>query len=183
MASEMKYNIQQRIFLYDSYVKYSSYKKCARKFGQKYPGFIVPSKSTIYRIVQKVRRTGTVLNKPRRRARHVLTEEMLDNIGAQLEANPNISTRNIAHQFGVGQGTAHTAKVLLNKLRQVCVEGARYVVIGVCRYRIIFYELGLWAFMACYRVSFTFTFHALGSFIVLGSMFKPNLYTSNTPPA
>ncbi|KDR16419.1 uncharacterized protein LOC110832618 [Zootermopsis nevadensis] len=116
----MNYSVQQRVFMYDSYVKYSSWKKCVQKFSQKYPGFTLPSKSTIYRIVRQVHRTGTVLDKKRNRRRHVLTEEVLDDIGAQLEANPNISMRKVASQCGVSKSSAHVARILLNKQSLDC---------------------------------------------------------------
>lgn len=127
--SEMNYSVQQRVFMYDSYVKYSSWKKCVQKFSRKYPGFTLPSKSTIYRIVRQVHRTGTVLDKKRNRRRHVLTEEVLDDIGAQLEANPNISMRKVALQCGVSKSSAHVARILLNKQSLDCEVRSWYVVI------------------------------------------------------
>jgi hypothetical protein len=125
----MNYSVQQRVFMYDSYVKYSSWKKCVQKFSRKYPGFTLPSKSTIYRIVRQVHRTGTVLDKKRNRRRHVLTEEVLDDIGAQLEANPNISMRKVALQCGVSKSSAHVARILLNKQSLDCEVRSWYVVI------------------------------------------------------
>jgi hypothetical protein len=116
--------------MYDSYVKYSSWKKCVQKFSRKYPGLKLPSKSTIYRIVHKVQRTGTVLDKKRHRKRHVLTEEVLDDIGAQLEADPSISLREVALQCGVSKSTAHIARALLNKHTLDCEVRSWYVVIS-----------------------------------------------------
>jgi hypothetical protein len=114
----MNYGIKQKVFLYDSYMKYSSIKKCIEKFSHKYPEFPVPNKKRIYRIVRHVHRTGTVLNTPRKRRRHVLTEEMLDNIGVQLEANPNTSVRSLARQFGLSKTTAYKARKLLKEWPQ-----------------------------------------------------------------
>jgi hypothetical protein len=53
----------------------------------------------------------------------------------------------------VANGTAHFAKVFLNRFHLVCVARTRYVLIGVWRYRIIL-------------------FYELDSFIVLGSLFE-----------
>lgn len=68
--------------------------------------------------MRHVHRTGTVLSTPRKRRRHVLTEEMLDNIGVQLEANPNTSVRSLARQFGLSKTTAYKARKLLKEWPQ-----------------------------------------------------------------
>ncbi|KAJ4442475.1 hypothetical protein ANN_04061 [Periplaneta americana] len=52
----------------------------------------------IYTLVKKFRTTGSVLDKKRT---YVLTEEMLDEIGHQLERNPMTSSYCVAQQVGV----------------------------------------------------------------------------------
>jgi hypothetical protein len=58
----MRYSVQQRIFIYDTFVKRSSWKKFRRKFRRKYPNTAVPSKSIIYKKVAKFRANGSVLD-------------------------------------------------------------------------------------------------------------------------
>jgi ribosomal protein S25 len=66
-------------------------------------------------MVEKVRKTGSVLDKKKSRKRHILTEEILDKIGAQLEANPQISLRHLAVEFGLSKSTVCVAKRLLKQ--------------------------------------------------------------------
>ncbi|KAJ4442431.1 hypothetical protein ANN_04017 [Periplaneta americana] len=47
---------------------------CRREFEHRFAGVRIPSKSTIHDLVNKVRRTGTFLNKKRIQQRRVLTE-------------------------------------------------------------------------------------------------------------
>jgi hypothetical protein len=49
----MKYNVEQRVFMYDTFVKYSSWRKCCRKFRRKYPDVTLPCKATIYNVIEK----------------------------------------------------------------------------------------------------------------------------------
>ncbi|PSN38302.1 hypothetical protein C0J52_19165 [Blattella germanica] len=58
----------------------------------------VPNKSTIHRLVGKVRETGIFADKKRNRKRTVLTEEKLDDIGACFEQSPHKSLSKLAQQ-------------------------------------------------------------------------------------
>jgi hypothetical protein len=84
----VKYTLEQRIFLYDSYVKNKSYKSCKTRFRRRYPGVRIPASSAILRLVKKVRSTGSFLDKKYTRQNAVLTEETFDEIGARLEHLP-----------------------------------------------------------------------------------------------
>ncbi|XP_021921345.1 uncharacterized protein LOC110830569 isoform X2 [Zootermopsis nevadensis] len=109
----MVYSIKQRVFLVETYTKYSSYGRCRRKFFRHFPGVCVPSRSMIERLVKKFRSTGSVLDKKKNRKRSVLTEEKLDEIGALLEKSPRQSLASLAAQSGVSLGSAQTATRLL----------------------------------------------------------------------
>ena len=61
----VEYTLEQRIFLYDAYVKYSSTGRCRRKFQHQFAGVRIPSKSTNHDLVNKVKRTRSFLNKER----------------------------------------------------------------------------------------------------------------------
>jgi hypothetical protein len=72
------YTLEQRIFMYDIYVKYGATKKCRRKFRDEG----VPSRRTIHNLVNKLRSTELLIdNKHKRR---VLAEEKLVTQGQDL---------------------------------------------------------------------------------------------------
>jgi hypothetical protein len=96
-----KYTLEQRIFLYDKYVKKKSYKSCKRSFRRRYPGVHIPASSTILGLEKKVRSTGSFLDQKCTRQNAVLTEEMLDEIRARLEHSPPKSLARFAQQSQV----------------------------------------------------------------------------------
>jgi hypothetical protein len=67
----------------------------------------------IERLVKKFHNTGSVLDKKKNRKRSVLTAEKLDEIGASLESSSRKSLTQLAMQYGVSMGSAHTATRLL----------------------------------------------------------------------
>jgi hypothetical protein len=105
----VKYTLEQRFFLFDSYVKKKSYKSCKRRFRRRYPGVRIPDSSTILRFVKKVLSTGSFLDKKYTRQNAVLTEETLDEIGARLEHSPLKSLARLAQQAQVSKTTAWRA--------------------------------------------------------------------------
>jgi hypothetical protein len=81
-CSRMKYVVEQKIFIYDTFVQYSSWRKCQRKFHRKYTDSTVPRKTTIYNITRKLCSMWLVLDKNKSQKRPVLTEENLHNINS-----------------------------------------------------------------------------------------------------
>jgi hypothetical protein len=67
----------------------------------------------IERLVKKFHSTGTVLDKKKNRKRSVLTAEKLNEIVASLESSPRKSLTQLAVQYDVSLGSAHTAMRLL----------------------------------------------------------------------
>jgi hypothetical protein len=67
-----KYTIDQRILLYDTYMKNKSYKSSKRKFNHKLPGVRVPASSTSFEFEKKVRLTQSFLYKKCNRQNVVL---------------------------------------------------------------------------------------------------------------
>lgn len=118
----MRYNLEQRIFIYDNFVKCGCWRKCCRRFLRNFPEFPAPSKSMMYRLVSKVRSSGSLLDLKPKRRRRVLTEEKLGEIGAALEASPKKSLNSLAQEVGISQTTAHVATKLL-KLKQYSTTG------------------------------------------------------------
>ena len=134
------FSVEQRVFICNTFLKHASWKICHRKFCKKYPDSKVPCKRTVYRIVEKFRKTGSVLDKKKIRRRFVLTEEKLDEIGAQMETCPGKSLHRLAVKSGVSKSSAHRATKLLN-LRPYKVRAAsqlpvlnREARIGHCRW-------------------------------------------------
>jgi hypothetical protein len=63
----VRYTLEQRVFVYDTYVKYGSAGKCRRKFRRKFHGERVPSRQTIHHLVNKLR-TGFLIDRRLRRS-------------------------------------------------------------------------------------------------------------------
>jgi hypothetical protein len=82
------YTLEQRLFLYDTYVKHGSAGKCWRKFWCKFHDERVPSRQTICSLVNKRRTMGPLIDKKQKHQCWVLTEGKLDDIGARLEHTP-----------------------------------------------------------------------------------------------
>jgi hypothetical protein len=99
----VKYTLERRIFLYDSYVKNKS---CKSRFHHRYPGVRIPASSAILRLVKKVHSTGSFLDRKYTRQNAVLTEETLDEIEAKLEHSPRKSLARLAQQAQVSKTAA-----------------------------------------------------------------------------
>jgi transposase len=98
------HTLEQRVFVYDTYVKYGSGGKCRRKFRRKFRDERVPSRQTIHNLVNTLRTTGFLIDKKTKHKHRVLTEEKLDEIGATLEHTPRKSLKRLAHETGVSSG-------------------------------------------------------------------------------
>jgi hypothetical protein len=73
----VRYNLEQRVFIYDCYVKTNSYKSCRRKFRRKFPDTTCPSGDTISKLVKKVQTQGILIDRKPLKINRVLTEESL----------------------------------------------------------------------------------------------------------
>jgi hypothetical protein len=80
--------LEQRVFLYNAYVKYGSAGKCRRKFRRKFRDERVPSRNIFNNLVNKLRTTSRLVDKKTKHKCRVLTEEKLDDIGAS--SNPRM---------------------------------------------------------------------------------------------
>ena len=60
------YTLQQRILMYDSYVITSSCREVVRRFQANYPGVRIPSREAVCLLVNKIKETGSILDKKRR---------------------------------------------------------------------------------------------------------------------
>ena len=108
-----RFTLEQRIFMYDTYVKTDSCRDVCRQFVQKFPGVSPPHRDTVRHLVLKLRETASLNFKTPKQKRRILTEAKLDEIGAALERSPNKPLRRVSQEVGVSKSSAHTATKLL----------------------------------------------------------------------
>jgi transposase len=105
----VRYTLEQRVFLYETYVKNGSARKCRRKFQRKFRDERVRSRQTIHNLVNKLISTGLLIDKKLNHKLRVLIEEKLADIGARLEHTPIKSLKSLAQETGVSKSTARRA--------------------------------------------------------------------------
>jgi hypothetical protein len=94
--------LEQRVFLYDTYVKYGSAGKYGRKSRRKFRDEKYPAgKPFIIWWINLRRITGLLIDKKPKHKRGALTEEKLDDIGARVESKPRKSLKRLAQETGV----------------------------------------------------------------------------------
>lgn len=71
----VRYTLEQRVYMYDTYVKSGSAREVRRRFRRKFQEITVPQRETVHKLVNKVRRTGSVLDRKAEWKRRLLTEE------------------------------------------------------------------------------------------------------------
>jgi hypothetical protein len=86
--AHVRYNLEQKVFIYDCYVKTYSFKSCRRKFRRKFPDATCPYGDTSSKLVKKVRCHGILIDRKPLKINRVLTEEKLNDIGHRLENSP-----------------------------------------------------------------------------------------------
>ncbi|KAJ4430118.1 hypothetical protein ANN_22328 [Periplaneta americana] len=113
---------EQCTFLEDAYVKYSSARRCRREFEHRFADVRIPSRSTIHNLVNKVRRTGSFLNKKRVQQRHSIHNGDVDPLltffidEAWIHVHGHVSTQNNRYQATenphiIHEVSHHAAKV------------------------------------------------------------------------
>jgi hypothetical protein len=104
--------LDRRVFLYDSYVKDGSAGKCRRKLRRNFRDERVPNRQIVHNLLNKLRRTGLLIDKKEKHKRQVLTDKLHD-IGARFEHTPRKSLKRLAEETGVSMCSARTATQLL----------------------------------------------------------------------
>jgi hypothetical protein len=99
----VRYNLEQRVFIYDVYAKKISYKSCRRNFHHKFPDITCPSGDTISKLVTKVRTHSIFIDRKPLKRNHVLTEEKFDDICHRLENSSRKSLRRLKQQSGISE--------------------------------------------------------------------------------
>ncbi|PSN40253.1 hypothetical protein C0J52_25689, partial [Blattella germanica] len=99
---QVKYTLEQRVFLFETYTRKRSYLKCRIRFIRKFP----------------VRETGAFADKKRNRKITVLSEEKLDDIAACFKQSPHKSVSKLAQQITHKDYNPHTLDELKENIRQ-----------------------------------------------------------------
>ena len=73
----------------------------------------MPNPNTIRRQAKRFKETGSVRNRKVNRRRHLLTEEILDEIGERLEHTPKNSLKRLSQETGVSVPSVHRETKLL----------------------------------------------------------------------
>jgi hypothetical protein len=110
----VRYTLEQRAFVYESYVKYGSAGKCGRKFRRKFCDEKVSRRQIIHNFANKLRTTGLLIDKKQKHTGRVLTENLHD-IGTRFEHSFTKSLKRLAEEIGVPNSNARTATQLLKR--------------------------------------------------------------------
>lgn len=113
MANYDKFTLEQRVFMYDTYVKTESCREVCRQFQDKFPTVSVPNRETVRRLIKKLRTTGSLNAKCPKPKRRVLNEEKLVEIHASFTRSPNKPLRRVAQEVSVSKSLVHTATKIL----------------------------------------------------------------------
>ncbi|PSN33311.1 hypothetical protein C0J52_21231 [Blattella germanica] len=127
VGNRPQFSISHRVFIYDSYVRTESARTVTRLFKKNFPDVRVPHRRTVHFIVNKIRETGSLVNKRRRRRRKVLTEETLNDIGKLLEKSTKTSFNDLSQQTGLSYGSVQRAMKLQmsSTLEEVWTEATK----------------------------------------------------------
>ena len=110
----MVFSKDERVFIIESYFAYKSYKRVKDKFRLKFPNSAVPNNTTITRLINKFRETGSVQDRKSTGRPSVLTEQVLDNVKQRLTASPRKSLRKLSVQAGLSLSSTFRATKKLN---------------------------------------------------------------------
>jgi hypothetical protein len=104
----------QRVFIVEHYLASRSYLTCQNEFRDTFPDSPVPNKSTVSRLVNRFRDTGSVQDRNRSGRPSVISNDSLDDIRQPLLRSPRKSLRNLSLQSGLSCGSVHeTTKILI----------------------------------------------------------------------
>jgi hypothetical protein len=90
-----------------------SYLICQNELRDTFPDSSVPNKSTISRLVNRFRDTGSVQDRNRSGRTSVLSVDSLDDIRQTLLRSPRKSLRKLSLQSGLSYGSVHKATKIL----------------------------------------------------------------------
>jgi transposase len=107
----------QRVFIPEHYFSTRSYAECQNVFRNYFPDSVVWNKSTIQRLVERFRETGSTGEKRRSGRPSVLSNYSLEDIRVRLLQSPRQSLRKLSQQTGMTYGSVQRATK-----RQNCIH-------------------------------------------------------------
>lgn len=109
-----RYSTSEKTTLLEAYLRSGSCDSARRVFAQRFPLAPQPPNSTILRLLEKFRSTGSLCNVLSAREPYLVNEEKLTEIQGEILAHPTLSVRKLSQQVGICKTTVH--KVLRNDL-------------------------------------------------------------------
>jgi hypothetical protein len=104
----MSFSQVQQVFIAENYLASSSYFICQNEFRDAFPDSPVSNKSTISRLVNRFRDTGSVQDRNRSGRLSVLSVDSLDDIRQTLLRSPRKPLIKLSLQSGLSYGTIAT---------------------------------------------------------------------------
>jgi hypothetical protein len=120
-SARMSFSQVQRLFIVEHYLASRSYLICQNEFRDTFPDSPVPKKSTISRLVNRFRHTGSVQDRNRSGRPSVLSDDSLDDIRQTLLRFARKLLRKLSLQSGLSYGSVHKATNIL-KFHPYCVH-------------------------------------------------------------
>lgn len=106
-----KYSKEDRIFLYEAYIQSG---KCVtstlRKWSSAFKNKPKPSRSTVERLVERFKETGSVMDNKdalRTAKRHVRTPDMIETVRGRICADPKKSVNDLARDLNISASSAY----------------------------------------------------------------------------
>jgi transposase len=99
----------QRVFILEYYFSTLSYAECQNAFRNSFPDSVVSNKSTIQRLVERFRETGSIGEKRPSGRPSVLHNANLEDIWARLLQYPRKSLTKLSQKTGMTYGSVQRA--------------------------------------------------------------------------
>jgi transposase len=99
----------QRVFILEHYFSTRSYAECQNEIINSFPDSVVPNKSTIQRLVESFRETGSTGEKRRSGSPSVLSDDSLEDIRTRSLLSPRKSLRKLSQQTGMTYASVQKA--------------------------------------------------------------------------
>jgi hypothetical protein len=97
ICDKMVFSQDQRVFILEHYFSIRSYAECQNAFRNSFPDSVAPNKSSIQRLVERFRVTGSIGEKRSGRP-SVLSNDSLEDISARLLQSPRKPLRKLSQQ-------------------------------------------------------------------------------------
>jgi hypothetical protein len=112
-SARMSFSQVQPVFIVEHYLASRSHLTCQNEFRDTFPGSPVPNKSTISRLVNRFRETGSVQDRNRSDRPSVLSDDSLDDIRWTFLRSPRKSLRKLSLQSELSYGSVLKATKIL----------------------------------------------------------------------